>query len=145
MVVKKWNRGNSLKLLEGDEIYTCSMVMRQGIVDKFRLLSGDNNMLHTDESYACKKGYSGRVVYGNMLGVMLSYFVGEKLKDQEIMLLSQSIEYRYPVYINDEISMESKVVFTNVVYGIVEFKVKYRNQVDKLVATGKFSVKYITH
>ena len=119
------------------------MVMSQDIVESFRLLSGDNNLLHTDEFYACKKGYSGKVVYGNILGVMVSYFVGEELKDEEVMLLSQSVKYRYPVYIGDKIFMNSNVVFTNEAFGVVEFKVEYKKKCGKLVATGKISVKHI--
>jgi len=129
--------------MEEGEIFTYSMVMSQEIVNGFQSLSGDNNKLHIDESYAQANGFSGKVVYGNLLGLMVSYLVGEVLKEKEVMLLSQSVEYKRPVYIDDEICVQGEVIFINEAYGIVEFKLTYKNLNDNLVARGKFSVKYL--
>ncbi len=59
--------GLELELMKEGELFTCSTVVSQALVDGFQLLSGDNNALHTDELYAKSKGYSGKVAYGNLL------------------------------------------------------------------------------
>jgi 3-oxoacyl-[acyl-carrier protein] reductase len=130
-------------LMKEGKKFNYSIIMGQDLISGFQSLSGDNNKLHTDESYAEAKGFSGKVVYGNLLGLMLSYFVGEVLKNEEVMLLSQSIEYKRPVYVDDYIILECEVSFANEAYGVIEFKSKYKNQNDQVVAKGKFSVKFL--
>ena len=63
----------------------------------FQRCSNDYNPLHTDESFAKRKGFAGCVMYGNILNAFISHFVGMLLPSREVMIQSQDISYRKPV------------------------------------------------
>lgn len=49
------------------------------VCEHFLLCSQDVNPLHTDYEFAKQKGFPGRVMYGNILNVFISHFIGECL------------------------------------------------------------------
>lgn len=45
-------------------------------LDMFKELTGDINPLHTDEAFAIKHGFSGRVAYGMLTAALISSLGG---------------------------------------------------------------------
>ena len=87
----------------GDEIER-QIIVSDGLMDDFSKISGDFNPLHTNEEFAKSKGFAGRVAHGNILNLMISSMVGMDLKDDNVMLLSQRVEYKKPMFIDDVIT-----------------------------------------
>lgn len=109
----------------------------------FQRCSNDYNPLHTDEAFAERKGFEGRVMYGNILNAFISHFVGMLLPSREVMIQSQDISYRKPVYLNDEIMLKSEVETVSEAVEIINYKLKlYRLGAEKpqLVATGHVQI-----
>ena len=92
----------------------------------FQRCSNDYNPLHTDEAFAKRKGFEGRVMYGNIINAFISHFVGMLLPYREVMILSQGINFHKPVYLNDEILLEAGIDNVSEAVNIINYKLKFR-------------------
>ena len=122
------------------EGYTHHFIITKNVYKSFQICSGDKNPLHTNELFARNKGFQTKVMYGNILNAFISYFVGECLPTKDVIIHSQDISYTNPVYMNDKLRLESKIecVFESV--NAIEFKYKFINQNNKVVAKGHVQI-----
>ncbi len=106
----------------------------------FMSIFKDTNPLHTDEGFARDKGFQSRVMHGNILNGFLSFFIGECLPIKNVIIHSQQISYKNPVYLNEQLLLEAEVtgVFESV--NAVEFSYSFKNTVSKDLAKGKFQI-----
>jgi 3-hydroxybutyryl-CoA dehydratase len=116
--------------------FSVSGKVYSGFIDLF----DDRNPLHTDAGFATQRGFKDRVMHGNILNGFLSYFIGECLPTKNVIIHSQQIQYKNPVYLNDELAFEAKVseVFESV--KAVEFDFSFKNAETKTVAKGKIQI-----
>ena len=105
-------------------------------------LSQDRNPLHVDDSFSISKGFKSKVTHGNIQNCFLSYFVGEIFPIKEVIILSQSIKFKNPVYENDTLTFESKVINYVESIKVFEFNFKFKNSVN-IVSSGTFMIKII--
>ena len=113
------------------------------VYDSFQRCSSDYNPLHTDPAYANSKGFSGIVMYGNILNAFVSHFVGMLLPSKEVMIQSQDISFHKPVFLNDEILLESEIDIVSEAVNIINYKLKFRRLTGEkleLVAKGHVQV-----
>ena len=113
------------------------------VYDHFQRCSLDYNPLHTDPAYAHNKGFRGVVMYGNILGAFVSHFVGMLLPSKEVMIQSQDISFHKPVFLNDEILLESEIDIVSEAVNIINYKLKFRRLTGEkleLVAKGHVQV-----
>lgn len=117
-----------------------SFVVSKNTHQDFIQLSQDRNPLHTNEKFALSKGFKGVVMHGNILNVFLSYFIGECLSTKDVIIHSQDIQFKNPVYLYDKLNFTASVsgVFESV--NAVEFKYYFRNSQLKVVAKGKIQI-----
>ena len=103
----------------------------------------DKNPLHTDEQYAKSKGFEGRVMHGNILGGFLSYFIGECLLEKNVIIHSESIKFRRPVYLHDRLKLVGEVeeIFESV--KTIDIKFYFENQNNIKVASGTVQISNI--
>ena len=69
----------------------------------FAEVSGDHNPLHMDEAFAESSPFRGRVAHGMLLGAWISALLGERLPGPGAIYVSQSLSFRRPVRIGDEV------------------------------------------
>ena len=114
----------------------------------FQLCSGDMNPLHTDEDFARHHGFPSCVMYGNILNAFVSYFVGMTLPDKNVMILSQDLNYRKPLYMNDEVKLVTTVDSRSEAVQVVVYKLKFyritSGEKEELVANGHVQVRIIS-
>lgn len=110
------------------------------VYKSFQICSGDMNPLHTNEAFAQNKGFKERVMYGNILNAFVSYFVGECLPLKDVIIHSQDIAFKLPVYMNDELRFESVIEGIYESVNTIEFKFKFTNQNNKVVAKGHVQI-----
>ena len=108
----------------------------EGFVKAF----GDRNPLHVDDAFAASKGFQRRVMHGNILGGFLSYFVGECLPTKDVVLHSQQIDYKRPVYLDDVLTFEASVEEVHESVGAVEFRFLFRKRGAEVVAKGRLQI-----
>lgn len=124
------------------DTYLHDFVIAPDIYKGFKELFRDHNPLHIDPAYARSKGYEDAVMYGNILGGFISYFIGECLPCKNVVLVSQEIKYKNPCYINDLLTLKVTVddFFDSV--NVAELKYIFLNNA-KEIAKGKIQVKLI--
>ena len=119
-----------------DKEYKHQFVVSDEVYDAFQKCSGDFNPLHTDETFARSKGFPYCVMYGNILNGFVSYFIGMLLPTQEVIIHSQEIAYKNPVFKHDVLDFTAKVSDISEAVQTVEFKFIFRNASGKVVAKG---------
>ena len=77
--------------------------------------------------FSFQKGLNQKIIHGNIQNCFLSYFVGEIFPIKEVMILSQSIKYKNPVYENETLSFEAKVINYVESMKVFEFNFKFKN------------------
>lgn len=127
-------------MFKTDDIFKQSFTVSDSVYEGFINIFKDKNPLHTDEQFAVSHGFKERVVHGNILNGFLSYFVGECLPAKDVIIHSQEIEFKKPVYLNDVLSFEAKITGIYDSVKAVEFKFTFRNQEAELVSKGKIQI-----
>ena len=126
-----FNQGDKFEkdFIVSNEIY-------EGFIEVFR----DKNPLHTDSSFAVEKGFMGKVMHGNILNGFLSFFIGESLPVKNVIIHSQEIQFKNPVFKNDALQFHASVTGLYESVRVVEFKFYFKNADSKTVAKGKIKI-----
>lgn len=123
------------------QVYTHTFHVTQEVYDSFQVCSQDRNPLHTNEAFARSKGFPDRVMYGNILNAFVSFFIGECLEIKDVMIQSQSINFKKPVFMNDTLELTAKIDGIYESVNTVEFKFTFANKQNGVsVASGKVSI-----
>jgi acyl dehydratase len=83
-----------------------SFLVSDDVHRKFTSLSGDVHALHTDEEFAKSNGFNGIVVQGNVLNCFISYVIGVHLQLEKVLIVNQSINFRKPIYVGDNLTFK---------------------------------------
>lgn len=113
------------------------------VYSSFQRCSGDLNPLHVDVAFANSKGFEKLVMYGNILNAFLSHFVGMVLPTPNVMIQSQDISFRKPVFLNDEIVIESSVDTVSEAVDVICYKLNFIRIMDdkkEIVAKGHVQI-----
>ncbi|MFQ3676007.1 MAG: hypothetical protein SNJ64_05645 [Endomicrobiia bacterium] len=123
-----------------NQTFTQKFLLNEQVYKNFILCSNDNHPLHTNILFAREKGFEDIIMHGNILNVFLSYFIGECLPTKHLIINSQDIFYKNPIYLNEELVLEAVVsgIFESV--RVVEFKYKFLKTDSKLAAKGSFQI-----
>lgn len=72
-------------------------------IEAFAHVSGDNNPVHLDDAYARTTTFGERIAHGMLSGAYISAVIGTQLPGPGAIYLSQSMRFRRPVRIGDEV------------------------------------------
>jgi 3-hydroxybutyryl-CoA dehydratase len=78
-------------------------------IEAFAAVTGDDNPIHLDEAYAKATQFGGRVAHGMLSAGYISAVLGTKLPGPGAIYLSQTLSFRRPVRIGDEVEAEATV------------------------------------
>jgi len=117
-----------------------SFVVSKNTYKDFIQLSQDKNPLHTNEEFAHSKGFKGIVMHGNILNAFLSYFIGECLPTKDVIIHTQEIAYKNPVYLDDILDFTATISGIFEAVNAVEFKYYFKNSQSKIIAKGKIQI-----
>ncbi len=73
-------------------------------------VTGDLNPAHINETYARGTFFKGRIAHGMLSGGFISAVLGMKLPGPGTIYLSQQLEFKAPVRINDTVTARVEVV-----------------------------------
>lgn len=127
-------------IFEENQEFKVSFVVSKDTHQNFISLSKDNNPLHTNKAFAVAKGFKSVVMHGNILNAFISYFIGECLPTKDVIIHSQDIQFKNPVYLNDTLNFTASIsgIFESV--NAVQFKYMFKNLENKVVAKGKIQI-----
>lgn len=106
-------------------------------VRSFAEISGDKNPVHLDEEYAASTQFKGRLVHGILTAGLISAVLGLELPGPGSIYLSQSINFRAPVFIGDTITATATVLKIRESKNIVTLETVCKNQDDVIVLKGE--------
>ena len=106
------------------------------LVDDFAKLSGDLNPLHMNEEYAKNTKFGKRVCHGMLLASFLSQLVGMYLPGKNSLYFSQSLNFRNPCFVNDEITIEGEIIEKKHNLKLISLKISIYNQTRKCLLDG---------
>lgn len=102
----------------------------------FQEISHDRSKIHVDSEYAQHRGYREKIVYGGILLAQLSNLLGNKLPGDLGVSAHWSIDYRSPLYLNEDAEISIEITHVSPGLGLIEgvFSIKAE---DRLIASGK--------
>lgn len=127
-------------MFNAGDTFSENFVVSEAVYHSFIALFGDRNPLHTNEQFAIDKGFKSKVMHGNILNGFLSFFIGECLPTKNVIIHSQEIQFKKPVYLNDALQFSAVIVGFYESVGVVEFKFDFKNSDGKTVAKGKIQI-----
>src|ERR1700683_987537 len=73
-------------------------------IEAFAVVTGDDNPVHLDEAYAAKTSFGGRIAHGMLSAGYISAVLGTQLPGPGAIYVSQTLNFRRPVRIGDEVT-----------------------------------------
>ena len=97
---------NSIPLeeIEIGMIASYSQTITDADVKAFAGISGDRNPVHLDEGYAEQSRYKKRIAHGLMTASYFSALFGTKIPGEGCVYVSQTLNFKRPVYIGDTVT-----------------------------------------
>ena len=78
-------------------------------IQSFADISGDNNPVHLCDDFASGTVFKERIAHGILTASLLSTVLGTKLPGPGAIYISQSLNFRAPVKINDEVVAVARI------------------------------------
>ena len=108
-----------------------SQTITDADVKAFSGISGDRNPIHLDEQYAEKSRYKKRIAHGLMTASYFSALFGTKIPGEGCVYVSQSLNFKRPLYIGDTVVATVEVISVDLAKKRVFFRTtcKVKNKV----------------
>jgi 3-hydroxybutyryl-CoA dehydratase len=78
-------------------------------LDTFAALTGDRNPIHLDEDFASRTIFKGRIAHGMLTATFISAIFGTQLPGPGAIYISQTLNFRAPVRIGDEVVATARI------------------------------------
>jgi acyl dehydratase len=116
-----------------------SQTITDADIKNFAGISGDRNPVHLDEKYAEKSRYKKRIAHGLMTASYFSSLFGTRVPGEGCVYVSQSLQFKRPVYIGDTVIAIVKVTSINIAKRRVFFRTTCKVR-DKIVTDGEAEI-----
>lgn len=116
-------------------------VFKSDEVEAFAEMSLDKNPIHLDEDYAEHSRFGRRIVHGFLVGSLISAVFGTQLPGEGAIYLHQEMDFRKPVFHNDEITAIVTVTNIRKDKSILYFDTRCENNKGEVVIEGKAVLK----
>jgi 3-hydroxybutyryl-CoA dehydratase len=117
-----------------------SKLVEEKDIQLFAAVSGDVNPVHLDAQFAATTQFKERIAHGMLTGAVISAALALELPGPGTIYLGQSLRFRLPVKIGDEITVQLEVTEKRDDKGFVTLDCKAVNQRGKIVASGTAEV-----
>ena len=94
-------------------------VMTEADVARFAEVSGDHNPVHLDEAYAETTRFKGRIAHGMLSASYISALIGNSMPGPGTIYVSQSLNFKRPVRIGDEVTTRVSIESIDLAKGLV--------------------------
>ena len=102
----------------------------------FAEISGDNNPVHIDATYAISTRFERQIVHGMLTAGLISAVLGTQMPGPGSIYLKQEMNFRAPVYIGDTVTATATVTKIRNEKSIVTLKTTCINQDGKELIDG---------
>lgn len=112
-------------------------------VRRFVALTGDDNPLHVDRSFAEETSFKDIVVHGMLGASFISTVIGTQLPGPGALWVSQNVEFLLPVRLGDELTVTCTIIRKHERDRLLELDTKIVNQNRQTVLAGQGKVKLL--
>jgi len=102
--------GKSIDEMKVGDSAQISKTITEELVNDFARVIGDFNPIHTDQAYAEKNQFKGKIAHGALSIGFLSNVIGNILPGHGTIYLSHEIKFLAPVRIGDTLTVKVEVV-----------------------------------
>jgi len=106
-------------------------------VRTFARISQDENPVHLDDAFAAGTRFGKRIVHGMLTAALISAAIGNDLPGQGTIYLSQSVQFKAPVYLGDTITARVEVTAYRAERRIATLATTCTNQDGTVVIMGE--------
>jgi 3-hydroxybutyryl-CoA dehydratase len=103
----------------------------------FAQISGDTNPVHLDDDYAAATRFGRRLVHGMLTASLLSAALANDLPGEGTIYMSQTLQFKAPVFIGDTITATVEVIKYREERRIATLATTCTNQDGKVVLEGE--------
>ena len=107
------------------------------MIHAFADLTGDTNPVHLDDSYAAGTRFGRRIAHGMIAAGLISAALANDLPGPGTVYLSQSLQFKAPVYPGDTITTTVAVKNARPDKPVVTLTTTCKNQNDVVVLEGE--------
>jgi acyl dehydratase len=107
------------------------------MIRAFADLTGDSNPVHVDDAYAAGTRFGRRIAHGMIAAGLISATLADDLPGPGTVYLSQTLQFRAPVYPGDTITTTVEVKSVRSDKPIVTLATTCKNQNDVVVLEGE--------
>lgn len=111
-------------------------------VQTFASLSGDDNPLHLDASFAARTRFRQPIAHGMLTASLISAVIGTRLPGPGGIYLSQELKFVRPVFIGDRVTARAEILDIRPDKPILRLRTTCINQRGETVITGEAVVMY---
>lgn len=132
-----------MKFKVGDKASTKKAFTEED-VKLFAELSTDKNPVHLDKEYAAKTMFKKRLVHGSLVSSLISAVLGNDMPGNGSIYLSQTTNFKKPVYFGDEITCIVEVTEVLPEKSIYKLSTNCYNSNNEAVIEGNAVIKFIS-
>jgi len=107
------------------------------MIRSFAALTGDTNPIHLDDAYAAGTRFGRRIAHGMIAAGLISATLANDLPGPGTVYLSQTLQFKAPVYPGDTITATVEVKSTRTDKPIVTLGTTCTNQENKVILEGE--------
>ncbi|MGY3887590.1 MaoC family dehydratase [Aeromonas aquatica] len=111
-------------------------------VNAFAGLSEDFNPLHLDPAFAASTPFERPIVHGMLLTSLFSGLLGQHLPGKGSVYLGQSLSFKQPVFVGDEVTAEVEIIALREDKPIATLATRIFTSSGALAVTGEAVVKF---
>lgn len=105
-------------------------------IEDFARISMDRNPIHLDEAYAANTQFKHRIAHGFLVSSFISAVIAEQLPGEGSIYVSQTLNFRKPVFVDDLITAQVKVLEI-LKPNLYRLETLCRNQANDVVISGE--------
>ena len=114
-----------------------STTITDEMIRAFAALTGDTNPVHLDDNYAASTRFKRRIAHGMIAAGLISAALANDLPGPGTVYLSQTLQFKAPVYPGDTITTTVEVKAVRPDKPIVTLSTFCRNQDNVVVLEGE--------
>ncbi|WP_287146578.1 MaoC family dehydratase [Aeromonas sp.] len=111
-------------------------------VGAFAGLSEDFNPLHLDSAFAATTPFERPIVHGMLLASLFSGLLGQQLPGKGTVYLGQSLSFKQPVFVGDEVTAEVEIIALRADKPIITLATRIVTASGALAVTGEAVVMF---
>lgn len=111
-------------------------------VINFAKISGDINPIHLDEEYSKNTIFKKPIIHGFLGGSIFSKILSKSFWGQGTIYLSQSLNFKKPMYVEKEYKAKLIIIDINKTKNIAKFKTIVLEEDERIIIEGEAVIKY---